>query len=74
MHASSARRVAGPEHERLPVYAVALEIAGELEIVARGFPSARRDLTDQLRRASASIVLDLAEGASEFSPPEKARF
>jgi four helix bundle protein len=31
-------------------------------------------LRDQLDRASASILLNIAEGAGRFSPPEKARF
>lgn len=63
-----------PDHERLVVYHRALEAAVEMERLAAMIPAARADLRIQLRRASASVVLNVAEGAGEFSPPEKARF
>ena len=66
--------MAVPTHEKLEVYQIALDAAVELDAVAHAIPSERRDLRDQLRRASASILLNIAEGASEFSPDEKARF
>jgi len=75
----------GPEHpaplfagaalldaEKLDVYRIALEfqaIAGQL-VPKRGYA----ELRDQLERASISIVLNVAEGAGRFSPPDKARF
>lgn len=62
------------EHEKLRVYARAVDAAVLLEKVASIIPPFREDLRDQLRRASASIPLNVAEGASEFSPAEKARF
>ena len=34
----------------------------------------RRDLADQLRRASTSIALNIAEGAGEYAPKDKAKF
>ena len=37
-------------------------------------PRGRSALADQLQRASTSISLNIAEGAGEFSKPEKARF
>lgn len=63
-----------PPHAKLAVYERAIEALAALEQTARWIPSARDDLREQLRRASASIVLNLAEGAAEFSPAEKSRF
>jgi four helix bundle protein len=63
-----------PDHERFPVYRKALDLH---ELVLSWIPTLdRRDTwtADQLRRASASIVVNIAEGAGEFSPREKARF
>lgn len=62
------------EHRKLAAYPKAIEVAVELDALARSIPPARRDLRDQLQRASASVALNLAEGAAEFSPDGKARF
>ena len=64
----------GSEHEKLTVYGRALDLATMLDAISTEIPERRADLRDQLRRASASIVLNLAEGAGEFSPGDKARF
>ncbi len=59
-------------HEKLDVYRVALEFAGwqrRLQV-----PKGNADLADQLGRAAASIVLNIAEGAGEFSQADKRRF
>ena len=45
-----------------------------VDAVASGLPKGRGYMRDQLRRAANSVVLNIAEGAGEFSPSEKARF
>ena len=58
--------------DRLEVYGVAREFDA---LAVRVLP--RRgcaSLRDQLERASASIVLNIAEGAGRFARPEKAHF
>ena len=62
------------DHERLNVYQVALEFVAIADSIIQGLPSGRGYVADQLQRASTSIVLNIAEGAGEFSPKEKARF
>jgi four helix bundle protein len=60
------------DHQRLDVYRVALELQG---LVPRLFP--RRGfaaLRDQLERASASILLNIAEGCGRFARADKAQF
>jgi len=61
--------------EKLQVYRLAVQfqtLATELMPRQRGMLLAT--LRDQLDRASISIVLNIAEGAGRFSPPDKARF
>jgi four helix bundle protein len=53
------------------MYHRALDATVALEGIASDVPSTRGDLRLQLRRASASILLNIAEGAGEFSAPEK---
>ena len=62
------------DHDRLDVYQLALQAVRELERVIALLPRGCIDLVDQLRRASLSVLLNLAEGAGEFSPAEKNRF
>lgn len=62
------------EHQKLLVYAKAIDAVSELHLIARGLPPGLGDLRDQLLRAAYSIPLNIAEGAGEFSPSEKARF
>jgi four helix bundle protein len=57
--------------ERLDVYAVALQFQGLATVLASRADSVVRD---QLRRASLSCVLNIAEGAGQRSRPQKRRF
>lgn len=62
------------DHERLDVYRFALSFVVLADEILQLLPRGRAYLSDQLRRACSSIPLNIAEGAGEFSPSEKARF
>jgi four helix bundle protein len=58
---------------KLRVYQVAKEVVAEVNRLARSIPRDHLDLVWQMRRAARSIALNIAEGAGEFAPKEKAR-
>jgi hypothetical protein len=61
-------------HEKLHVYQRSIEwLAMSSEIVI-ALPKGNADLSNQLRRASLSIPLNIAEGAGKVSVPDKKRF
>ena len=62
------------DHERLDVYQRALDALDLCDAITAQMPAGRAHLKDQLDRAATSVVLDVAEGAREFSPDEKSRF
>lgn len=62
------------DHERLDVYRVAIDFVATAAVLIEGLPPRQSHLADQVSRASTSIVLNIAEGAGEFSRREKARF
>ncbi|MDP1615373.1 MAG: four helix bundle protein [Methylococcales bacterium] len=62
------------DHEKLNVYQAAIEFVVATETIVRQFPNGRGYLIDQLQRAGSSILLNIAEGAGEFSANEKMRF
>ena len=62
------------DHEKLDVYAAALEFTAWRRGLVRRLPRGNADLTDQLTRAGHSIALNIAEGSGEFSAADKARF
>jgi four helix bundle protein len=62
------------DHERLEVYKRAIEFVVLANDVVEQLPRGRGYLADQLQRAATSIPLNVAEGAGEFVPKEKARF
>ena len=62
------------DHERLDVYAIALDFLVFANEVIERLPRGRGHLADQLTRASTSIVLNLAEGAGKVSKADKRRY
>ncbi|MHC4924797.1 MAG: four helix bundle protein [Planctomycetota bacterium] len=56
------------------VYQRAMDAAVLVDGAARLLPRPHRHLADQMRRSAGSVVLNVAEGAGEFSPAEKRRF
>ncbi len=62
------------DHEHLDVYRRALDFVVAANAIRQQLPQGRAALADQLDRAAASIVLNIAEGAGEFAAREKARF
>jgi four helix bundle protein len=62
------------DHEKLDVYQIAVDWVALAQDIAKALPRGEGNLADQLQRAAASITLNIAEGAGEFSGAEKARF
>lgn len=62
------------DHDKLDVYRVAIDFVALADDVVEQMPRGRAYLADQLQRAATSIPLNIAEGAGEYSPAEKARF
>jgi four helix bundle protein len=62
-------------HKNLTAYSVVREMVKEVYTVSNKWPSNERfALTQQVRRASTSVLLNLAEGASRKSVKERSRF
>ena len=62
------------DHEGLEVYQAAIRFVVMANDVVEQLPRGRGYLADQLQRAATSVVLNIAEGAGEFAPKEKAGF
>ena len=62
------------DHEKLEVYRFAIRFVVLADEIVENLPRGRAYLADQLRRAGSSITLNIAEGAGEYVPTEKARF
>src|SRR5690606_19440469 len=61
-------------HSRLEAYRLAVRFAGEVDPILRRVPRWRAPVRDQLLRATCSILANIAGGAGEHSPRDKARF
>lgn len=62
------------DHERMDVYQVALDFVALADRLTESMPKGRSHLSDQLARASTSIVLNLAEGAGKQHRADKRRY
>ena len=62
------------DHERLEVFHLSTEVIALVTLISRAIPREDRFLRSQLLRAATSITYNIAEGAEEFSPGDKARF
>lgn len=61
-------------HEHTRVYAAALELVSLCNTINAKLPPGLGFLADQMRRASASVALNLAEGCKKPSRKERARY
>lgn len=61
------------DHERLDVYQCALQFAAFAFQILENMPRGHGELSDQLRRATISIPLNIAEGAGKTTERERAR-
>ena len=61
-------------HENLDVYRVALEFLAFTYEILQNIPSGYSFLSDQFKRASLSIVLNIAEGSGKVDRKEQTRF
>ena len=62
------------DHEKLQVYQLSIDLVVLANELVEHLPKGRGYLVDQLQRAATSVPLNIAEGAGEYSRPEKSRF
>ena len=61
-------------HRQLDVYQLSLDFVEVAAEIVKKLPRGQSYLGDQLKRSASSTVLNIGEGAGEFSKNEKARF
>ncbi len=62
------------DFERLDVYRCAIDFLALVVRITSRIPRGHADLRDQLRRASSSIPLNIAEGTGKTGAADRARF
>ena len=62
------------DHEKLDVYQCALRFAAIAFDILQSLPRGHSELADQLRRATVSIPLNIAEGAGKPTDKDRGRF
>lgn len=61
--------------EELRVFHIAADLSNEIDLLAKTFPIEERySLASQMKRASDSVVLNIAEGSTGQTVPEFKRF
>ena len=58
-------------HHKLKCYLLSLELAKSMPSLTRGWPFY---LSDQLKRALTSVILNISEGNGRMSPKDRRRF
>ena len=61
-------------HEKLDVYQAAIQFLGLSFQIIEKIPTGYNCLSDQLKRASLSIPLNIAEGSGKVTAKDKSRF
>ena len=61
-------------HQRLKCYQFAMSMAKDMPSLLSGWPRGYYYLSDQIKRATSSIVLNIAEGNARTSILERKRF
>jgi four helix bundle protein len=61
-------------HEKLQVYQRTIDFLTSVYEVIRDIAPGNSDIVNQLKRASLSIALNIAEGAGKTGPSDKKRF
>ena len=61
-------------YKKLDAYKCAIEFLSIASQILDDLPKGNAALADQLRRASLSIPLNIAEGTGKYSPADKRRF
>jgi four helix bundle protein len=61
-------------HEKLEVYRCSLEFIELVLPLLKQIPKGNREISEQLKRASISLLLNIAEGAGRSAPDDKKRF
>lgn len=61
-------------HARLDVYRCAIELLAVTTRIREALPRGNVDIADQLRRASLSVPLNVAEGAGKTTTAEKRKY
>jgi four helix bundle protein len=61
-------------HEKLDVYRLSVDFLTSVRVLGKEVPLGNADLFSQLRRASSSICLNIAEGAGKYTQLDKKRF